>query len=119
MTDDARFQTSVQDGVTVVRLGEEYSSLYENSLTELAELKTLSESADPPHVVLDLPHTKYFGSAFIGFLMTLSKSLAERSGRLAVSSPTSFARMALESTKSDLLLDLFDSADEAVAAFQG
>lgn len=115
MTSDGRIQITIQDDVTVVRFGEEFESLYESVLTEISAVRDLADSASPPLVVIDLSHTKYFGSAFIGFLITMSKVLSDRGGRLALSGLTPFAQMALETTKSDSLLGIFETVDAAVA----
>lgn len=107
-----------QAGVTVVRLGPDFSSLYEGDLGTLAALPGLADTAEPALMVLDLSHTKYFGSAFIGFAITLANRLRARGGRFAISGLSSFGRMALQTTRSDLLLELFDSVDLAVAGLQ-
>lgn len=117
MSESDPIQTALHDGVTVVTLGPHFDSLYESVLPELASLLDLADSVDPPKLVIDLGNTKYFGSAFIGFAISLSQRLNERpNGRLGVANVAPFCRMALETTKSDQLLDLFDSVEEAVSA---
>lgn len=117
MSEDTNFDISTLDGVTVVRLGPEYSSLYEGVLSELKPLTTLAETVIPPRLILDLSHTKFFGSAFIGFLMTLSNRLRARDGgRFAISGLASFGRMALEKTGTTAILELFDDASAAIEA---
>lgn len=116
MSDSDPIQIAVQDGVTVATLGPHFDSLYESVLPELASLLDLAESIDPPRLVIDLGNTKYFGSAFIGFVISLSQRINARpNGRLGIANVASFCRMALEATRADLLLDLFDSVDEAVS----
>ena len=101
----------------MVSLGEEYSSIYENQLGELAGILDLAESVAPPWLVLDLTGTSYFGSAFIGFLISISNRIRARAGgRLAITGLSPFSRMALQTTKTDQLLELFDSQSEAVAS---
>ena len=60
----------IQDcGVTIVALGTHYENL-EDHLLDLVRTVVLdrADKADPPRVLLDLSHTKYFGSAFIEVL---------------------------------------------------
>lgn len=119
MADEKQIQISSEQGVTVVRLGSEFDSLYESELVNLKSVRELADTADPPLMLIDLSNTKYFGSAFIGFLIAIANRLKERgNGRLCLCNLAPFARMALEKTKSDTILGLFDSADEAVAALQ-
>jgi hypothetical protein len=116
MSDSDPIQYEVRDGATVVTLGPHFESLYESVLPELAPLLDLAERIDPARLVIDLGNAKYVGSAFIGFVISLSQRINERpNGRLGIANLTSFCLMALEATKADLLLDLFDSVDEAVS----
>lgn len=117
MSESEAIQTSQQAGVTIVKLGPHFDSIYESVLSELAPLIHLAETADPPRLVIDLAYTRYTGSAFIGFVISLSTRLNSRpGGRLGLANVTPFCRMALETTRTDSLLDLFGSVDEAVSA---
>lgn len=118
MSQSAVPEIHVQDSVTVVRLGSEFSSLYEGDLKTLSALPGLADTITPPLMVLDLSHTSYFGSAFIGFVITISNHLRARSGRLAVSGLSAFGRMAMQTTRADALMDLFETVDQAVAALK-
>ncbi len=117
MSDSDPIQMTHRAGVTIATLGPEFDSLYESLLPQLAPLLDLADSVDPPRLLIDLASTKYFGSAFIGFVISLSTRLNSRpNGRLGIANVAPFCRMALETTRSDVLLDLFDSVDEAVAS---
>lgn len=119
MPDDDQIDISVQYGVTVVRLGEDFASIYESDLAKLDGLRELASTATPARIVIDLAHTRYFGSAFIGFLMAMAGRLRDRgNGQLGISGVQAFATMALEATKADTILGLFDSVDDAVAALR-
>jgi len=114
---DSQIDVSIDRGVSVVRLGSEFDSLYESELVKLQSVRDLADTATPPIMLIDLSNTKYFGSAFIGFLIAIANRLKERGdGRLGICGLAPFARMALEKTKSDTILGLFESDDEAVAA---
>lgn len=119
MPQDQNFNTEKRNGVTVVRLDPDFVSVYEGELKELAGILDLTESVEPGRLVLDLSGTQYFGSAFIGFLIAVSSRMNARpGGRFGISAASGFARVAFASTKSDQLIELFDSVDEAVAAYQ-
>lgn len=116
MSDSDAIQTTLQDGVTIATLGPYFESLYESVLPELDSLMDLADSVDPPRLLIDLGNTRYFGSAFIGFIISLSQRVNARpNGRLGVANVAPFCRMAFETTKTDQLLDLFDSVEHAVA----
>ena len=115
MADDDQIEISVDRGVTVVRLGADLDSLYESELVRLQSVRGLADSASPPFMLIDLSNTKYFGSAFIGFLIAIANRLKERGdGRLGLCGLAPFARMALEKTKSETILALFDTSEEGV-----
>lgn len=119
MSGDDQIAISVENGVTVVRLGTDFASIYESDLARLDGIRELADTATPARVVIDLSQTRYFGSAFIGFLMATAGRLKDRgNGQFGISGVQSFATMALEATKADTLLSLFDSVDEAVASLR-
>jgi anti-sigma B factor antagonist len=119
MDDDDQIAITVVKGVTVVRLGTDFASIYESDLARLDGLRELADTATPARVVIDLSHTRYFGSAFIGILMATAARLKDRgNGQLGLSGLQPFATMALESTKADTLLGLFESVDDAVATLR-
>lgn len=110
------FDTERRDGVTIVRLGPEFTSVYEGELRELAGILDLADATEPPRLVIDLAGTQYFGSAFIGFLLAVASRMAGRpAGRFSIAGASDFARVALATTKSDQLIEIFDSVDAAVA----
>lgn len=112
-------QVSTRNGVTVVGLGTDFESLYESDLVKLRSVRELADTVLPPVMVIDLSKIKYFGSAFIGFLFAVARCLDERGdGQLGLCNLAPFARMALETTKSDTIIDIFDDQDAAVLALQ-
>jgi anti-anti-sigma regulatory factor len=116
MSEDYQVETSVERGVTVVRLGTAFDSLYESELVHLKSVRELADTASPPTMLIDLSNTRYFGSAFIGFSIAIANRLKERGdGRLGICGLASFARMAFEKTKADTLFELFDDVDTAVS----
>lgn len=110
-----------QNRVTVIALGPEYDSLDEHGLDDLKDVMLdVSQTADPPLVVLDLSHTKFFGSAFIEILFrTWNRLNARDGGRFAISGLTEYCREVIEVTHLNRLWEFFDTCDEAVTALAG
>jgi anti-anti-sigma factor len=107
--------------VTVVLLGSDFENLDEAVLDAASSvILDVSQSADPPRVVIDLSHTRFFGSAFIEILFRAWNRLnAEKGGRFCISGLTPYCREVLEVTHLDRLWTLFETADDAVAALNG
>ena len=85
-----------QNSVTIIRLGEDYASLYENMLENLSFIKQLAQSATPPYIVVDLRHVKFIGSAFLGLMVTTYKTTTAReSGRFALCGLNTFCQTAI------------------------
>ncbi|MBI1314344.1 STAS domain-containing protein [bacterium] len=115
MSESTFFTTEETRGVTIVHLPDDYTSAYESTLVDLQGIPELARKIEPPRLIIDLRHVKYIGSAFIGFLISLSTQLQSRpNGRLALSGVAPFIRMALESTRSDLLFEIHDTLEEAI-----
>jgi len=109
-----------RDGVTVIHLGPEYESLDESLLDELrGAILDVAETADPPKVVLDLSHTKFFGSAFIEIMFRAWKRVDARGGTFALSGLTPYCAEIVEVTHLDRLWKIYPTRDEAVAALKG
>ena len=104
--------------VTVVALGPEYESLDEFELDDLRDaLLKIASTADPPRVVLDLSHTRFFGSAFIELLFRAWNRLNSRnSGKFAISGLTPYCKEVIEITHLDQLWDVYDTTQQAVKA---
>lgn len=118
MTETSSPQISVQNGVTVIALGEEYENLDELVLEELREaiLKT-ADAADPPRIVLDLSKTKFFGSSFIELVFRAwNRVHAKPGGEFVLSGLTEYCREVIAITHLDQLWKLFDDVPSAVAA---
>jgi anti-anti-sigma factor len=105
-----------EQGVTVITLGPDYESLDENDLDDVKEvLLRVASSADPPLVVLDLPRTKFFGSAFIELLFRAWNRLNSRAGgRFAISGLTDYCKEVIEITHLDQLWDVYETSRDAV-----
>lgn len=111
---------STKDGVTIISLGPEYESLDEPGLEGLKDtVLEVTRDADPPLVVLDLSHTKFFGSAFIEILFRAWNRLKGREGGVfCISGLTPYCLEVIEVTHLDQLWNIYDTLDEAVAAMK-
>ena len=68
-------------GFTIVALGPGYEQLDETHLDQVKEsLISAVEKADPPQVIIDLSHTKFFGSSFIEVLFRLWNRMHTKPG---------------------------------------
>ena len=107
----------VEKGVTVIALGPDFATLDDSHLQSLRTVVLdVSQRADPPLVVIDLSHTRFFGSAFIEVLFRLWNRLNSRTdGAFAISGLTPYCAEVLKVTHLDKLWDLFPTRDEAVA----
>ena len=108
-----------QQGVTVIQLGPDYENLDESLLDELrASILDVAETATPPRVVLDLSHTKFFGSAFIEIMFRAWKRLESRGGRFGLSGLTPYCAEVVEVTHLDRLWKVYPDRAAAVASLK-
>ena len=109
----------LQNGVTVIHLGPEYENLDESRLDELRSvIIDVAETATPPQVVLDLSHTKFFGSAFIEIMFRAWKRVDVRGGTFALSGLTPYCAEVVAVTHLDRLWDIYPNRDVAVTAMK-
>jgi anti-anti-sigma factor len=106
----------IKDGaVTVIALGPEYESLDEAGLDDLREAILAGvQSAEPPLVVLDLSHTKFFGSAFIEILFRAwNRVSARKGGQFCLCGLTSYCREVIDVTHLDRIWHVCETRSEA------
>jgi anti-anti-sigma factor len=119
-TPSAKLPSITQDGdATVIRLGAEYENLSEGELEELkGALLELADRLEPPLVLLDLTHLRFFGSAFIEILFRAWNRLNARGGRFTLCGLSDYCREVVEVTHLDQLWSVFPTRDEAVRAMR-
>ena len=110
-------QVAVQDGVTVVSLvGPEYENLDERLLDGIrTAVLDIAQAANPPLLVLDLSHTKFFGSAFIEILFRVANRMKNRSGKFAISGLTEYCAEVIHITHLDSLWPVLPNSSAGVA----
>jgi anti-anti-sigma factor len=117
MTETRAPRVESQDGVTVIQLGPEYENLDESLLDELrTSILEVAETASPPKVVLDLSHTKFFGSAFIEIMFRAWSRVKARGGTFAISGLTKYCAEIVQVTHLDRLWTVYVDRDSAVSS---
>ena len=105
-----------QDGVTVISLGSHYENLDEWDLDEVrSSILDVTQTADPPLIVLDLSYTKFFGSSFIEVLFRVwNRMNSIEGGKFAISGLTPYCAEILEVTHLNQLWQTYKTKDDAV-----
>lgn len=106
-----------QDGVTIISLGPDFEQLDEPHLEDLtAVVLDAATNAEPPRLLIDLSHTKFFGSAFIEVLFRAWHRLNGREGgRLGLSGLTPYCREVIDVTHLDRLWNVYENREAALA----
>jgi anti-sigma B factor antagonist len=107
-------------GVTIIALGPEYEDLNDAAVENLKGiLLNTAVEADPPLVVFDLSHLRYFGSSFIEALIRVWNHLNARpGGRMSLCGLTGYCREVIGITHLDHLWRLFETREEAVRSLR-
>ena len=112
---------TVQDGVTIASLvGPEYENLDERLLEGIRKaLLDIAQAVTPPLLVLDLSHTKFFGSAFIEILFRVANRVKNRGGKFALCGLTEYCSEVIHITHLDSLWPVLSDCPSAVKALKG
>ncbi|MBM82775.1 MAG: hypothetical protein CMJ78_19610 [Planctomycetaceae bacterium] len=109
--------TKIND-VTIIVFGSDYENLDEQCLDDVRDLiLNTAEEADPPRMLLDLSNTSFFGSSFIEVLFRVWNRMNGKDGKFAITGLTPYCKEVLEITHLDRIWGIYDSQDEAFAAF--
>jgi anti-anti-sigma factor len=112
-------ETTTQNGVTVVRLGDGCDAIDEGNVEEVnAFLLELAQSADPPTIVIDLSRITFFASSFIEVLFRVWNRLNRRQGHFALCGLTQYCGEVIHVSRLDTLWDLYPDAASAVSALE-
>ena len=111
-------EMSVVNSVTEISLGTDFSNLYESLIDQLGMSPKFLEELNPPKLLIDMKHVKFVGSAFLGRMVFVHKTLTAReSGRVAMCGLNSFCRAALSVSKLDSVLEVFPTVEDGLNAF--
>ncbi len=112
----SEFQVLTEDGVTVVRLGEEYDNLNPQKLELVSKsLLDIAQTVNPPLVVFDMTDTKFFGSVFLGSLFRFWRRLTTRNGKMACCCATGVCSQVLDITQADKLWTVSATREQAIS----
>ncbi len=81
------------------------------------EVLELARSNDPPHMIVDLEHIPLINKKFLGILVELRKALIPQSKKCGVCQVAPICHEVFAITKMNLLLDVFETREEAIAAY--
>ena len=114
------FQIKRHGDVAVIVPSPEVEQLPDNLIQPAAEmvLAPLREDA-PSHLIIDLAGVRYFGSAFITFLLRCHLLVKKRGSELVLAGANPRIRELLRTTALDTLWALYESRQEALSALSG
>jgi anti-sigma B factor antagonist len=112
---------SVENGVTIIALGPEFETLDELKLDQIREaILTVAEHGQAPTALLvDLSHTKFFGSSFIEVLFRVWNRVNQGGGKFAICGLNSYCREVLQITHLDTVWKTFANRLEALQWLAG
>lgn len=89
-------------------IGGDETDALKNVLTQLME-----EYKD---IVLDMGRVKYVNSSFLSTLLSVQTAISRRGGQMALAGLNETLLNVLSTTRMDLILRIYDTVDEALAA---
>lgn len=102
------------DGVSVVTVRSDV--LDANEIDEFKrDIAPILESST--RVLLDLSHLRFVDSAGIGAILTCLRRVSERKGDIKICGPVKAVRSAFEITRLHRIIDIFDTCEQAIEAF--
>lgn len=119
MSDVIQPAVSRHGGVMVVSFGPDSESIYENQISGFRDPLLEQIKAEPPQaVVVELSHTRYFGSAFLAFMNHLRKTLQEQNqdARMGICSLTAYGKTVIKMAQLNQIWEVFDSLEAALDA---
>jgi anti-sigma B factor antagonist len=114
------FQVKRHGDMAVIVPSPEVEHLPENIVNTAAAMVIAPLKADPPtHIIVDLSGVRFFGSAFITFLLRCHLPVKQQGGELVLAGVNERIRELLRTTQLDTIWALYDSRTEAMDALGG
>lgn len=114
------FQVKRHGDIAVVIPSPEVEQLAESLMQPAAQMLLVPLKDDPPsHLIVDLAGVRYFGSAFITFLLRCHQVAKQQGSELILSGVNSRIRELLKTTALDTLWALYETRQEALEAVSG
>ena len=112
---------TVESGVTVIALGADFQSVDEVHLDQIRDriLAVTEGSPVPRAVVIDLSHTRFFGSSFIEVLFRTWNRVNDNGGKFALCGLSGYCLEILAVTHLDTLWKNYPTQSAALAALKG
>lgn len=108
---------TVENRVTVIALGPACQNIDETVLDNglRDSMLEITKDLNPPLVVVDMSHTKFFGSSFIEILFRIWNRLHSKTGgQFAISGLNPYCAEVLKITHLDTLWRVFPTREDAV-----
>lgn len=114
------FQVKRHGDIAVITPSPQIENLAETLIKPAAQMVLAPLKEDPPtNMIVDLSAVRYFGSAFIQFLLQCHLLVKARGSELVLAGVNPRIRELLRTTALDTLWALYDSSQEAVEALGG
>ncbi|WP_088256176.1 STAS domain-containing protein [Fimbriiglobus ruber] len=114
------FQVKRHGDVAVIVPSPEVEQLPDNLIQPAAAMVLAPLKEDPPsHLIVDLAGVRYFGSAFITFLLRCHLLIKQRGSELVLAGVNQRIRELLRTTALDTLWALYETRQEALNALSG
>jgi anti-sigma B factor antagonist len=114
------FQVKRHGDIAVITPSPQVENLPETLIQPAAQMVLAPLKDDPPtQMIVDLSGVRYFGSAFITFLLRCHLLVKQRGSELVLAGVNPRIRELLRTTALDTLWALYDSAQEAVDELGG
>jgi anti-sigma B factor antagonist len=114
------FQVKRHGDVAVIVPSPEVEQLPDNLVQPAADMVLAPLREDTPsHLIVDLEGVRYFGSAFITFLLRCHLLIKRRGSELVLAGVNPRIRELLRTTALDTLWALYESRHEALEALSG
>ncbi|MFO7915477.1 MAG: STAS domain-containing protein [Candidatus Krumholzibacteriales bacterium] len=103
-------------GITVLKLSGEMHGGQKN--LELVDIVKDLASKDKLDIVINLSRVKWISSTGLGILVSARSSLAKEGGIVKLCEPNDRILGILQVTRLNVIFDVYDSEDEAIASFK-
>ncbi len=114
------FQVKRHGDIAVIVPSPQVENLPETLILPAAQMVLAPLKEDPPtNMIIDLSGVRYFGSAFITFLLRCHLLVRQQGSELILAGVNPRIRELLKTTALDTLWALYDTSQEAVEALGG
>lgn len=110
-------KSRIQDKILIITpVGDGHSFRYGDLQTECNGVRRKLEKPEVEHLVIDFSQLKYFGSEYIGALISLARLKSDLGGKAIFCAANEDMQRVLENMKLTKLWPYFDHFDDALTA---